>query len=433
MTSSLETECNRCSDYNDLVKKTIFFKNVSQQIMEKKALSSLLKDIMDGSKQLLNAEASSLLIYDNETKRLYFTVAEGEKGKLIKSAYVKLGEGFAGWVAEHKQTLRVEDCYADDRFNPEFDLKTGFKTKNMLCAPMIRKGELIGVIQVINKIGESVFSDQDVSFFNALAAQCAIAIENARLVEIEIESEQLNTELNTARKIQQKILPSELPALSIADIEFKLIPAKYLGGDYYNVIRINDDICLMFIADVSGKSVSASLIVASLYSFIHTYLIVNTDDFDVKNFVESLNKFLIASTTSDKFVTAWFGLINEREKKLYSISAGHDPTYFFAGGKAPLRLIENGGLILGLMNLPYEVEEFHLKTGDTFVVYTDGVTEAMNSDKTEYGVERFQSVLINNLDKKPTQILDAVLKDITMHRKDEPQSDDITMGIIRIK
>ena len=401
--------------------------------MEKKPLESLLKDIIDGSKKLLGAEASSLLLYDKETKRLYFTIAEGGKGKMLKSNYVELGQGFAGWVAENKETLKVDDCYADPRFNPDFDKKTGFRTRNMLCTPMIRKGELIGVIQVINKKDEEAFSDQDISFFTALAAQCAIAIENSRLVQIELESEQFNTELNTARKIQQKTLPSKLPETNIADIEFCLIPAKYLGGDYYNLIRINESCSLIMIADVSGKSISAALIVASVYSFLQTYLIVNQDKFDLKDFVVSLNKFLTSSTTSDKFVTAWFGLLDEDAKKLHSISAGHDPTYFYDSAKSPLQTINKGGLILGLFEGDYELETFDLKKDDTFIVYTDGVTEAMNTAGEEYGKERFQYIIEKNLDSEPKVILKKILDDVKIHRGTAAQSDDITMGIIKIR
>lgn len=425
-------ECETCSNYQDLVKKTTFFKTVSQQIMEKKALSALLEDIIEGSKRLLSAEASSLLLYDKETNKLYFNITEGEKGELIKSHSVEMGQGFAGWVAQNQETLRVDDCYSDSRFNPSFDKKTGFRTRNMICTPMIRKGELIGVIQVINKINDERFSDQDISFFTALATQCAIAIENNRLVEVELEAEQLNTELNTARKIQQKILPKELPAIKNGEILFSLTPAKHLGGDYYNVIRVNDHQCLILIADVSGKSVSAALIVASVYSFITTYLILNESSFDIKNFVESLNTFLASSTTQDKFVTAWFGLLDENENKLYSISAGHDPTYFYAEGKPHLRKIETGGLLLGMMNMPYTTEVFDLKKKDTFIFYTDGITEAMDVKNVEYGDKRFQNIIEKHLDKPIDEIVKLILDDITLHRGKASQSDDITMGILRI-
>lgn len=425
-------DCSLCENYQDLLNKTLFFKDVSQQIMEKKPLGNLLKDIMDGSKTLLNAEASSLLLYDAPSEKLFFTVAEGEKGTLLKSNAVELGQGFAGWVALHKESLKIDDCYADARFNPDFDKKTGFITKNMLCTPMIRKGELIGVIQVINKIGADVFSQDDVSFFNSLAAQCAIAIENARLVEIELESEQLNAELNTAKKIQQKTLPSSLPEIPMADVHFSLTPAKSLGGDYYNVVRINEKSSLFMIADVSGKSVSASLIVASVYSFLHTYLIINKNAFDLVDFVTSLNKFLLSSTTPDKFVTAWFGLLDEEQKTLQSISAGHDPTYFYEEGKTVLRTMESGGLLLGMMDFPYQTELIHLKPNDTFVVYTDGITEAMNEQQEEYGTERFQGIIQQHLGKASKSIIEAVVDDILTYRGTESQSDDITMGVIRI-
>lgn len=137
-----------------------------------------------------------------------------------------------------KKILKIDDCYKDKRFNKDFDKTTGFKTRNMICAPMIRKKDLIGVIQVINKKEDRLFDQQDVDLFTVLASECALAIENARLAEVEIKTEQLNYELKIAHQIQQKLLPSKLPDFTDFDVSAELIPAKEVGGDYYNVIYL---------------------------------------------------------------------------------------------------------------------------------------------------------------------------------------------------
>ena len=358
MQPETEHNCLVCPTFKGLVRKTLFFKDISNQIIEKKPLSELLRSIFETSKQLLEAEASSLLLFDEETRRLVFYVAEGEKGTLIKSKEISLGEGIAGWVAEKKKTVRIDDCYADSRFNPSFDQRTGFVTRNMLCAPMVRKGTLIGVIQVMNKSQNRSFDMQDELFFSALAGQCAIAIENFRLGQFEIEAEQMRTELETARTIQRKILPGRLPELRSYAVQTLLRPAKHLGGDYYNLIRINETQALFFITDVTGKSISAALIVSSVYSFIHSYLIIHKKTFNLKHFVESLNTFLIESTTPDKFVTGWFAVLDEETLSLTSISAGHDPVFLLRKDAAsPLyETLEEGGLMLGVMDLPYDTQ-----------------------------------------------------------------------------
>lgn len=437
MKPETEHNCLVCPTFKGLVRKTLFFKDISNQIIEKKPLSELLRSIFETSKQLLEAEASSLLLFDEETQRLVFYVAEGEKGTLIKSKEISLGEGIAGWVAEKKKTVRIDDCYADSRFNPSFDQRTGFVTRNMLCAPMVRKGTLIGVIQVMNKSQNRSFDVQDELFFSALAGQCAIAIENFRLGQFEIEAEQMRTELETARTIQRKILPGRLPELRSYAVQTLLQPAKHLGGDYYNLIRINDTQALFFITDVTGKSISAALIVSSVYSFIHSYLIIHKKTFKLKHFVESLNTFLIESTTPDKFVTGWFAVLDEETLSLTSISAGHDPVFLLRKDAAsPLyETLEEGGLMLGVMDLPYDTQQLSLEPGDLIVAFTDGVTEAMNTEMEEYTLNRMKALLedLYRSGHSAETMLQELVSDVGAHRGRAEQSDDITLGLIEVK
>ncbi|MCC5932853.1 MAG: SpoIIE family protein phosphatase [Balneolales bacterium] len=436
LTDDTQHNCLDCVTFKSLVRKTLFFKDISNQIIEKKPLPELLRSIIDTSKKLLDSEASSLLLFDDETCKLTFYVAEGEKGTLIKSRQVRMGEGIAGWVAAHKKTVRIDDCYADARFNSAFDQSTGFVTRNMLCAPMVRKGELIGVIQVMNKSNDGSFDTQDELFFSALAGQCAIAIENYRLGQFEVEAEQMHTELETARSIQRKILPGTLPELRGFTVKTLLRPAKHLGGDYYNLIRISDTQALFFITDVTGKSISAALIVSSVYSFTHSYLIIHKKTFSLKHFVESLNAFLIESTTPDKFVTGWFCLLDEEKQSLISISAGHDPVFLFRKDTEPKPAftLEKGGLMLGVMALPYESEEVSLQPGDVIVAFTDGITEAMNPEMEEYTAERMLLRLTGGFTAGggAGQMLSDLLTDVDLHRGQADQSDDITLGLLEV-
>ena len=419
------------SDYLSLVKKVKYFQILSEKIISKQPLDNLLDEIISSSKRLIDAEASSLLLLDKETNFLHFHIATGEKGKTIESSFIRVGDGIAGWVAENKKAIGIDDCYADERFSPEFDVKTGFKTRNMLCAPMIRKGELLGVIQVINKSNNGNFDDLDLDFFQALASQCAISIENARLVNVEIKSEQIKHELETARSIQQNLLPKSLPTFADLDIDVELIPAKEVGGDYYNVIKISDTKTLIFLADVSGKSISAALIVSTIYSFMQTFMILNQHEFNLIAFVESLNKFLISSTTSDKFATAWFALFDHETTKLHSINAGHNPIYVYLNSSLEVLELSEGGLILGSIDLPYVSETISMAKNDCIVFYTDGITEAMNINDEEYGEESFKSVISLHKNKTSSEVLKEIIQDVNKFKGTAEQSDDITCGVLK--
>lgn len=431
MTNVSTDEYNDRPNYSDLIERLLFFNKVSQNILEKKPLPDLLNEIISSSKSLLNAEASSLLLYNNSDKHLYFHTVSGEKRKALTHKKIKIGEGIAGWVAHHKKEINIDDCYSDPRFNKDFDIATGFKTRNMLCAPMIRKNELVGVIQVINKKDNRLFNQQDIDLFNLLASECALAIENARLAEVEIKTEQLNYELKIAHQIQQKLLPSKLPDFTDIDVSAELIPAKEVGGDYYNVIKINNDQTLFFVADVSGKSVSAALIVSTIYSFIQTYLIISKEKFDLKDFVQSLNRFLISSTTQDKFATAWFGLLIHSEKKFFSINAGHNPTYLFDSNTSKLIELTKGGLLLGSIDFPYDSEAIKLKSDDLIIFYTDGIPEAMNKSNIEYGEDRFKKLIVKYAELPPDKLLNKIISSVNKFRGSAEQSDDVTLGVIK--
>jgi len=412
------------------VERLDFLHKVSQKISERKPLTRLLNEILEESKVVVDAEASSLMLYEPSDEHLYFQVATGSKGKAVKRRTVKLGEGIAGWVAVHKQPLLIDDCYNDKRFDSRHDEKLHYTTRNMICVPMMRKNKLLGIMQAINKKDNNSFTQQDLHIFETLASQCAIAIENARLIEAQIETEALERELETARTIQQNLL-QPIPGYDDLDAAVKLIPAKHVGGDYYHIARLNQDESLFLVADVSGKGIPAALIVSTICSCMQTFLKI-ADCFDLKRFVISLNNVLIDSTTMDKFVTCWIGLYNHRSRELCSVNAGHNLPYLFRKGNNHPETLETGGLLLGTMDVTYKIESVQLQTGDMLLFYSDGITEAFNKNEEEYGDEALIRLVSGKRDKSAQHILDAVITDVKRHAGRAPQSDDLTCGIIKL-
>lgn len=419
-------------DYISLLKRIKFFQNTVRELTERKPLQKLLDQIISASKKLLDAEAASLLLFNKEENHLYFHTLAGGTESSLKSKIIAKGEGIAGWVAEKRESLIINDCYSDSRFNKDFDISTGFKTRNMICVPMIQKNDFVGVIQVINKKNDFAFSKEDLELFEALAAQCAVAIENARLIDVELKSEQAKLEMETAWKIQSHFLPGKLPRLNDVEMSIRLKPAKEIGGDYFNVIKINEDNTLFFVADVSGKSVPAALIVSTIYSFLQIYFLVQKDHFDSIDMVQTFNRFLISSTTSDKFATAWFGILNTQTKTLHSINAGHNPPYLLKADSSELSRLSTGGLMLGSLDFPYSSEVIQLSKNDSIIFYTDGIPEAMNKHEEEFGEGRFENLLIAYRDLEPSNLSKIIFDEVKHYRGEAEQSDDITLGIIKI-
>lgn len=419
-------------DYISLLKRIKYFQNTVRELTERKPLQKLLDQIISASKKLLDAEAASLLLFNKEEKFLYFHTLAGGTESSLKSKRILIGEGIAGWVAEKKKPLIIKDCYGDERFNKDFDVSSGFKTKNMICVPMVQKEEFVGVIQVINKRNLGDFSKEDLDLFEALAAQCAVAIENARLIDVEIKSEQAKQEMETAWKIQSHFLPQRLPRINNLEMSIRIKPAKEIGGDYFDVIKINEENTLFFVADVSGKSVPAALIVSTIYSFLQIYFIVQKDHLDPVEMVQSFNRFLINSTTPDKFATAWFGIFNSQTKTMTSINAGHNPPYLLKSSETNLAKLSAGGLMLGSMDIPFSSETIQLEKNDLIFFYTDGIPEAMNSSEEEFGEKRFENLLIAHRSLEPNDLSKTIFDEVKNYRAAAEQSDDITLGIIKI-
>ncbi|MBX7042514.1 MAG: SpoIIE family protein phosphatase [Ignavibacteria bacterium] len=426
-----ELSNNHVEQLESMVKELNYLHQVSQRISQKKDIEVLLHEIMESCKEVTNSEASSLLIYDEKENNLYFEVALGDKGHEVKKIVCNMGEGIAGWVAENRKPLLVEDCYSDPRFNPEYDKQTGFRTRSMICVPMLMEERLIGVIQVINKKGEKSFTERDLNLFQILASQCGISIENARLTDIQIRQKAFERELETARMIQENLLPQKLPSVAGLDIAFRLRSAKEIGGDYYNVYKLDETHTLFFICDVSGKSVSAALIVSTICSCMMTYLKMKPEHAELEQIVSALNKVLIESTTEEKFATAWFGLYDSSDRTIVSINSGHNSTFVFRNGKV-CKDLNAGGVFLGLADLPYTSESFQLMEGDTIVCFTDGISEAFSSSGELYGDERLCETIGRHIGLPAEELLNGIFDDVKTFAEGTDQSDDMTCGVVKV-
>lgn len=157
---------------------------VSAFIASSLNLGSVLGNLMEKAKQVCQAEASSLMLVDEENQELFFHTVRGEKSEAIKKIRLKMGEGIAGWVAKNAEAVLVEDCAKDPRFFKKADQMSDFHTRSMMCVPLIARNRVLGTVQVLNKENEELFNKLDLRIFQVLANQAAIAIDNARLHEM---------------------------------------------------------------------------------------------------------------------------------------------------------------------------------------------------------------------------------------------------------
>jgi sigma-B regulation protein RsbU (phosphoserine phosphatase) len=388
-------------------------------------LDKLLKIILDTALKIVDGDRGTLYLVDESKNELWSKLFVGKERVTIK---LPIGKGIAGYVAATGDTLNIEDAYVDPRFNPNVDKKTGYRTKTILCMPLKNKDEkIVGVLQLLNK-RKGIFTQDDEHFLRALSIHAAIAIENARLYESEKAFQQMREEVRLAAKIQMELLPKTNPKVQCYDIAGKSIPAKAVGGDYYDFITIDDSHLAICLGDVSGKGLPASLLMANLQATLRGQ---SFGECSPKECLNRSNALLYSSTSADKFVTLFYGLLDIKNHKLTYSNAGHDNPFLLTSNNSAKRL-KTGGIVLGIMDkFPFEEEVVELQTGDLIAIYSDGIAEAMNGKDDMFGEERIFELLQYNRAESSEKIIDLIIESVKNFAGTTPQFDDITLVIIK--
>ena len=403
---------------------------VSRALGAEMHLDSLLPVIIHKTTEVMDAERSSLFIYDPDSDELWSKVAEGMDEKTIR---FPAGVGIAGDVAKTLETANIPDAYNDPRFNPEFDKQSNFKTKSVLCMPMTtRKGELIGVIQVLNKTDGGTFQEGDEKLLEALCIQAGVAIVRARLTEAFLEKQRIEESLKLAADIQMGMLPSTFPAFperNDFDLFAGIIPAKEVGGDFYDFFLIDKKHLSFVIGDVSGKGIPAALFMALTKTQIKASSSRRRTPGDV---LYRANNDLCHENESGMFCTLFYGIMNMETGEVTYANAGHNPPYIINKNSEPVQIESTGGIALGVMEeMEFESATFTASKGDSIFLYTDGVNEAMNEADEEYSYERLEDYLKENSTGSITDMVNKNLESVKEFAGTAPQSDDITVLALR--
>ncbi len=300
-----------------------------------------------------------------------------------------------------------------------------------LIIPMQIKGKTKGLILLGERRNRLGYSESDIEFAQSLAGIAIISLENASLVKEAIEKQKLEKELETAREIQKSLLPQELPESEFFEFAAYSESAKMVGGDYFDIIKLNDHQVLVAIGDVSGKGVQASLLMANLQAFLKSISKMNYPLNEASNL---LNDLVSENTRMGNFITFFWGILDQHKMTFTFVNAGHNPPLMVRKGK--LSKLKTGGMILGFMKTitPYLSETVQLEKGDIIILFTDGITEAMDNEYKEYTDERLEDLVSNlNINSTAGEILGNIKKDVLLHTKGNEQSDDITCLVMKVK
>ncbi len=265
-------------------------------------------------------------------------------------------------------------------------------------------------------------------YIMSVGSLAIISIENAFLFKEALEKQSIERDLETARIIQKNLLPQNFPKSENYEIASYSESAKQVGGDYFDLLTTENDEIVFAIGDVSGKGITASLLVANSQAYLKS---ITKQNLPISEATSLLNDLVEESTVSGTYITFFWGRLNSKRELTY-VNAGHNPPFLLRNGE--IKKLEKGGLILGMMKtlMPYESETIQLESGDFIITFTDGVTEAMNSVEEEYSDESLESLCKKLKTENAEEAKEIILNDVKKFTNGFEQSDDLTMLVIKV-
>jgi len=329
-----------------------------------------------------------------------------------------------GWMMLNKRPLVSNDPRCDEKIK---GVEWHDSVRSLLCVPLLVKSSLIGIVTAYNKRSSEGFDEDDARLLSIIAAQSAQVIENARLYEEERALMLVEKELSLASEIQRQLLPDLKPNVEGYDIAGASIPAREVGGDYFDFIEAGDGLLAVCLADISGKGLPAALLMSNLQATVRGQVLADPRP---ANCLRRSNKLLYRSTAADRFATLFYGLLDAREHVFSFSNAGHQNPILAKRGCAPRRLEPSGVVLSFLEEVAYEEATINIDPLDTIIMYSDGITEAFNELDEEFGEERLLELVGDRAGESASVLIDDILGAVRRHAAGWPQSDDMTLVVL---
>jgi phosphoserine phosphatase RsbU/P len=387
-------------------------------------LDELLGRIAELVRRLIDYQMFSILLLDSTGEKLQHRFSLRFNENIHLKNEIPLGRGLVGAAVSNKQAVLVPDVSKDPRYveaNPE--------TKSELAVPLIYKDKVIGVLD-LEHTRRGFFTEEHKRTMTTLAAQIAIAIENARLYEeIERQERRLERDLALARELQGRLLPQTNPKLAHLDVAAKFVPARTIGGDLYDFVPYSLSRLGIAIGDVSGKGAPAAIYAALVSGIIRSHAPIEPGPAEM---LSAVNLSLAERRIEAQFVSIIFAVWDDQHRTLTVANSGLPQPIFVHGGKN--EAIEATGLPLGLFDdVDYDEFKFRMKPGDMFVFFSDGSLDARNYKGEHFGRHRVEELVGECAGKSADCVVDLLFKAVAEYSAGVETFDDQTVVAIRVK
>ncbi len=402
----------------------VLLNEIARELTSILNVDELLKRIAELLSRLIDYQMFSILLLDSTGEKLQHRFSLRFRENIHLKHEVEIGKGLVGYAAEHKQAVLVPDVSKDPRYiqlNPE--------TRSELAVPLIYKDKVIGVLD-LEHTRRGFFTDDHMRTVVTLAAQIAIAIENAQLYEqIARQERRLERDLEMARELQFRLLPPSLPKVTNLELAAKFIPARAIGGDLYDFVSYSLARTAIVVGDVSGKGAPAAIYAALVSGILRSHAPIEPAPAEM---LSAVNYSLGERRIDGQFVSLIYSVWDDQSRTLRVANSGLPRPIYCHEGK--IEIIEATGLPLGLFDdADYDELKFVAKPGDMFVFFSDGILDARNKAGDLFGRDRLHEIVTANCNAAAEAVVNSIFDAVAAHAAGEDAFDDQTVLVMRVK
>lgn len=395
---------------------------VAQAMTGVRQLQPLLELIVASATRLVDADRTSLFLLEPDGS-LWTRVAQD-------STDIRLPPGFgiAGIVARTGETMSIPDAYEDPRFSRAVDVKTGYRTRSILCVPLVTpSGSVVGVIEAMNKKGDIPFDADDEESLRALGSHAAVALDTQRLLDGELKRERMESEIELARKIQENLRPRKLPEPSWLRLAAWQETAEKTGGDYYDVMEAPLGSFDLLVCDVSGHGLASTVLMSAARAYLRALHLVESNP---QKLIEKLNRLISPDIPDDAFATLVACRIGPGGDACY-VSAGHLPPLVYRPRAKTFDAHEETDIVLGYsVDSTYRAHQIdRLERGDLVVLATDGLYEAANPEGLLWGLDAVREAIAAAAHEGAHGVIEALRAGVFGYSERLFLDDDITLVV----
>ena len=441
-----EQQAQDSRNYIDTIFK--FMEQIGTAMAERMDVEGVLDYILDSIVKTTNADAGAALLVDEyedvlrvrstrgfypppyEVPRVAITKTRGIE-RYFRDTPIPLGKTLLGEAVANGEPVYIRTAATDERMAINKGEDALF-VSSIIVLPLVSESRVLGVMSVVSTQLGVYFEEADFERCRVFAEYATLTLENLYTYMQALEKREIEQEVGIAADVQRKLVPSRVPTLAGSDLGAFTKPARGVSGDYYDIVKLNDaGKVAMVVCDVAGKGVPASLVMVMIRTILH---LVASDNRDAAKMVTWINRGIAGEIDIERFATMSILIYDPVTRTLDYSNAAHHPAVLYQKSSGDVSRIDTEGLPIGLeRSAAYGRETVSLEPGDTVLVFTDGITEALNEKREQFGDERLMTVFKENVTNKADEIVNAIRDSVTKFIGGAKQHDDQTVIVLQAK